>query len=63
MTETRKPRVLLIADNSGTAFWRVKNPLEHLRDMGACDLMWMNTGQLPLRDRFWLDYWDIVVFH
>ena len=63
ITEKRKPRVLLIANNSGTAFWRVRNPLEFLRDGHYCDLTWIEPDRVPTRDRFWLEWFDIVVFH
>ena len=43
MTNPNIPRVLLICENSGTAFWRVKNPLELMRDLGACELGWLGT--------------------
>jgi hypothetical protein len=63
MTNPNIPRVLLISENSGTAFWRVKNPLELMRDLGVCELAWLGTMQVPMRDRYWIDRWDIVVFH
>lgn len=63
ITQKRKPRVLLIANNTGTAFWRVRNPLEFLRDGHYCDLTWIEPDRIPTRDRFWLEWFDIVVFH
>ena len=62
-TQKRKPRVLLITNNSGTAFWRVRNPLEFLRDGKYCDLTWLEPDRIPTRDRFWIEWFDIVVFH
>lgn len=63
MNEKRKQRVLLIAANSGTAFWRVRNPLEYLRDMNLCDMCWVQFENIPRRDRYWMEQWDTVVVH
>lgn len=63
MADKRKLRVLLVSNNSGTAFWRVKNPLEFLRDGNYCDLTWVEPDRIPTRDRYWLEWYDVVVFH
>lgn len=63
MTNNRKPKVLLICEESGTAFWRVQNPLELLRDYGQCDLTWLSATNLPLRDIEWVMGFDVFVFH
>lgn len=55
MNEKRKQRVLLISANSGTAFWRVRNPLEYLRDMNICDMCWIPFETIPRRDRYWME--------
>lgn len=58
-----KPRVLLTTHNTGTAFWRVRNPLFQMMDMGAIDLTWLATEDVPMRDRFWYNNFDVLVLH
>lgn len=60
----RNSRVLLVSQaRSGTAFWRVKNPLEYLRDLNCCELVHTEIDRIPTRDRFWLEWFDLVVLH
>lgn len=58
-----KPRVLLTTHNSGTAFWRVRNPLFQMMDMGIIDLTWITIEDVPTRDRFWYNNFDVLVLH
>lgn len=58
-----KPRVLLATHNTGTAFWRVRNPLFQMMDMGAIDLTWLETENVPTRDRYWYNNFDVLVLH
>ena len=58
-----KPRVLLITHNTGTAFWRVRNPLFQMMDLGIIDLTWLATEDVPTRDRFWYNNFDLLVLH
>lgn len=58
-----KPRVLLTTHNTGTAFWRVRTPLFQMMDMGIIDLTWLATEDVPTRDRFWYDHFDLLVLH
>ena len=63
MNEKRTPKVLLISYQSGTLFWRAKNPLELLQDSRICEWVTLSPEQIPFRDRYWMMQWDIVVFH
>lgn len=58
-----KPRVLLTTHNTGTAFWRVRMPLFQMMDMGIIDLTWLATEDVPTRDRFWYNNFDMLVLH
>lgn len=42
--------ILLLAQNTGTAWWRVRNPLELLRDSKIANLTWLSPDQVPTRD-------------
>lgn len=64
MKVPRNQRVLLLtAHRSGTSFWRVNNPFDLLRDRGVIDYCEMSIEQVPMRDRYWLERWDVAVFH
>lgn len=58
-----KPRILLLTHNSGTAFWRVRNPLMMLQDANMIDLVWLPPEAIPFRDRFWIQQFDAIVLH
>lgn len=55
--------MLLISRNSGTAWWRVTQPLTFLRDLKICDLEWLSPEDVPTRDRLFLESFDTFVFH
>lgn len=55
-------KVLLISSNSGTSFWRCKNPLELLRDNNLIKLVWMPIELVPTEMSF-IKQFDAIVFH
>lgn len=41
----------------------MRNPLFQMMDMGAIDLTWLATEDVPTRDRFWYNNFDVLVLH
>ena len=59
----RKQNVLLISRNSGTAFWRVVQPLRYIKAHGFANVTWLEPDLVPTRDRQFLDQFDTIVLH